>query len=74
MDRDQVDAVYRVALENGGTDEGPPGLRPEYHASYYGAYFRDPEGNKVCVACHQPDAAADALFQPVVRTDDGQFR
>jgi lactoylglutathione lyase len=74
MDRDQVDAVYRVALKNGGTDEGPPGLRPEYHASYYGAYFRDPEGNKVCVACHQPDAAADALFQPVVRTDDGQFR
>ena len=27
-------------------------LRPEYHADYYGAYFRDPDGNKFCVACH----------------------
>jgi lactoylglutathione lyase len=27
-------------------------VRPEYHANYYGAYFRDPEGNKLCVACH----------------------
>jgi lactoylglutathione lyase len=29
-------------------------LRPEYHEHYYGAYFRDPEGNKLCVACHSP--------------------
>ena len=36
----------------GGTSEGAPGLRPEYHANYYGAYFRDTEGNKLCVACH----------------------
>jgi catechol 2,3-dioxygenase-like lactoylglutathione lyase family enzyme len=54
--REQVKAAYRTALEHGGTDEGPPGLRPEYHANYYGAYFRDPEGNKVCVACHEPAA------------------
>ena len=51
--RSQVDAAYRAALANGGQDEGAPGLRPEYHANYYGAYFRDPEGNKVCVACHE---------------------
>ena len=47
-----VDQAYAVALANGGTSEGPPGLRPEYHANYYGAYFRDTEGNKLCVACH----------------------
>lgn len=49
-----VDKVYAVALAHGGSSEGPPGLRPEYHADYYGAYFRDPDGNKLCVACHSP--------------------
>lgn len=49
-----VDDVYAVALAHGGTPEGAPGLRPEYHAHYYGAYFRDPDGNKLCVACHEP--------------------
>lgn len=49
-----VDHVYAVALANGGTSEGAPGPRPEYHAHYYGAYFRDPDGNKLCVACHSP--------------------
>ena len=51
-DRKTVDAAYEVALRNGGTSEGMPGLRPEYHENYYGAYFRDTEGNKVCVASH----------------------
>ena len=51
-DRATVDAVHALALQHGGRCEGPPGLRPEYHASYYGAYFRDPEGNKLCVCCH----------------------
>lgn len=50
--RTAVRAAYQAALENGGTCEGPPGLRPQYHANYYGAYFRDPDGNKFCVACH----------------------
>jgi lactoylglutathione lyase len=49
-----ADDAFAVALANGGTSEGPPGLRPEYHENYYGAYFRDPEGNKLCVACHTP--------------------
>lgn len=52
--RDIVDKAYAVALANGGRSEGPPGLRPEYHQHYYGAYFRDTEGNKLCVACHVP--------------------
>ena len=51
-DRATVDAVHALALHHGGTCEGLPGLRPEYHAHYYGAYFRDPEGNKLCVCCH----------------------
>ncbi|HEY6618483.1 MAG TPA: VOC family protein [Steroidobacteraceae bacterium] len=49
-----VDAVYAVALRSGGSSEGGPGLRPEYTPTYYGAYFRDTEGNKICVACHSP--------------------
>lgn len=54
VSRAQVDRAYAVAMENGAVSEGPPGLRPEYHANYYGAYFRDTEGNKLCVACHEP--------------------
>ena len=53
-DRATVDRVHRTALANGGTCEGPPGLRPQYHANYYGAYFRDTEGNKGGVASHGP--------------------
>jgi catechol 2,3-dioxygenase-like lactoylglutathione lyase family enzyme len=37
-----------------GESDGAPGLRPEYYEHYYGAYFRDPDGNKLCVACHLP--------------------
>lgn len=47
--RDKVDALYAKALELGGTCEGPPGLRGEEGPqAFYGAYFRDPEGNKLC--------------------------
>lgn len=52
--RAAVRSAYEAALRLGGCDEGAPGLRPEYHANYYGAYFRDTEGNKVCVASHGP--------------------
>jgi lactoylglutathione lyase len=51
-----VDRVHAAALANAGSSEGPPGLRPEYHEHYYGAYFRDPDGNKLGVACHAPSA------------------
>ena len=53
-----VHRCHAVALQNGGRCEGPPGLRPQYHANYYGAYFRDPDGNKLCVCCHDPVPAA----------------
>lgn len=53
-DRATVDRVYHLAMEHGGVSEGAPGLRPHYHANYYGAYFRDPDGNKLCICCHEP--------------------
>jgi len=52
--RERVRNVHATALAHGGVCEGPPGLRPHYHAHYYGAYMRDPDGNKLCVACHLP--------------------
>ena len=59
-DRAAVDAVYSLAIKLGGTCEGKPGLRLHYHPHYYGAYFRDPVGNKLCVVCHaSPASAAD---------------
>jgi len=53
-DRAIVDRCHALALAHGGTDEGAPGLRAYYHPNYYGAYFRDPDGNKLCVVCHSP--------------------
>jgi lactoylglutathione lyase len=62
--RAMVRAVHAAALAQGGTCEGPPGPRPQYHAHYYGAYFRDLDGNKLAVACHaledSPEAEAGA--------------
>lgn len=43
-----VDAAWAAALAHGGGGEGPPGIRPHYAADYYGAYARDPGGNKLC--------------------------
>ena len=52
--RPAVDAAYKAGMAAGGKDEGAPGLRTHYHPNYYGAYLRDPDGNKVCVVCHRP--------------------
>lgn len=50
--RADVDALHAKALELGGSDEGAPGLRgPEGPQAFYGAYFRDPEGNKLAAFC-----------------------
>jgi catechol 2,3-dioxygenase-like lactoylglutathione lyase family enzyme len=47
--RDKVDALYAKAIELGGSCEGPPGLRGDEGAqAFYGAYFRDLDGNKLC--------------------------
>jgi len=57
--RAAVERVYEVAMDNGGLCEGQPGLRTQYHPNYYGAYFRDADGNKICVCCH--DAPVESL-------------
>ena len=63
-DRPTVDRAHNAALMHGGTDEGAPSLRPHYHQHYYGAYFRDPGGNKLGVCCHEPPEAPPAYLQP----------
>jgi len=45
--RSLVDAFYRAAIEAGGTDNGPPGIRAHYHPNYYGAFVLDPDGHNI---------------------------
>jgi catechol 2,3-dioxygenase-like lactoylglutathione lyase family enzyme len=52
--RAAVDAFYRAAIAAGGKDNGPPGLRPHYHANYYAAFVFDPDGNNIEAVCHAP--------------------
>ena len=47
-DKDAVDAFHAGGLAAGGSDEGAPGLRPNAPGKAYGAYLRDPDGNKIC--------------------------
>jgi catechol 2,3-dioxygenase-like lactoylglutathione lyase family enzyme len=54
--RAQVDAFYRAALEAGGTDNGAPGLRPNYSANYYAAFVIGPDGHNIEAVCHAPGA------------------
>lgn len=54
-DRAAVEAFHRAALAAGGRDNGPPGLRPQYHPSYYGAFVLDPDGNNIEAVSHHPD-------------------
>ncbi|HEX2567918.1 MAG TPA: VOC family protein [Polyangia bacterium] len=53
-DRKAVDAFHAAALKAGAKDNGPPGLRTEYHPNYYGAFVLDPDGNNVEAVCHKP--------------------
>ncbi len=55
----KIDRLHALALGNGGSDEGPPGPRPQYSARFYAAYVRDPDGNKLAFVCY--DADPDAL-------------
>jgi catechol 2,3-dioxygenase-like lactoylglutathione lyase family enzyme len=52
--RDVVDQFYKAALAAGGKDNGAPGVRPQYHANYYGAFVLDPDGNNIEAVCHSP--------------------
>ena len=53
-DRATVDAFHAAALAAGGRDNGAPGLRPHYHANYYGAFILDPDGHNIEAVCHRP--------------------
>ena len=53
-DRATVDAFYAAALSAGGRDNGAPGLRPRYHANYYGAFVLDPDGHNIEAVCRGP--------------------
>ena len=54
-ERPQIEAFHSAALISGGTDNGPPGLRLDYHPNYYAAFVLDPEGNNIEVVCHAPE-------------------
>ena len=47
--RESVDNAYHAGLATGGSDEGPPGYRPPDKQSWFGAYLRDPVGNKIAI-------------------------
>ena len=53
-DAGAVTRWYEAATNNGGTDNGPPGLRPEYSGQYYAAFVLDPDGNNVEAVFHAP--------------------
>ncbi|TNF60431.1 MAG: VOC family protein [Rhodobacteraceae bacterium] len=55
----QVRAFHAAGLANGGTDDGPPGLRPHYDPAFYAAYLRDPTGNKICAVWHRYNPAEE---------------
>ena len=47
-----IDRLFAIAIEGGGSSEGEPGLRPQYGKGFYGAYVRDPDGNKLAFVCY----------------------
>ncbi|HVU50553.1 MAG TPA: VOC family protein [Polyangia bacterium] len=58
--RPPIDAFYAAGLAAGGTDNGEPGVRLDYHPTYYAAFVRDPEGNNIEVVCHADPSAPKA--------------
>jgi catechol 2,3-dioxygenase-like lactoylglutathione lyase family enzyme len=54
-DRKAVDAFYEAATAAGGKDNGAPGLRPQYHETYYAAYVHDADGNNIEAVTHRPE-------------------
>jgi len=60
-DPSTVDAFHAAALKAGGTDNGAPGRRPEYHERYYAASVLDPDGNNVEAVCHNGPSSAESV-------------
>lgn len=67
--REQVDLFYKVALQAGATDNGQPGLRPIYHANYYGTFVFDPDGHNIEAICHKAIAN-----QTVIKSETDIFQ
>ena len=51
--RDVVRAFHAAAIAAGGKDNGPPGVREQYHPSYFGAFVLDPDGHNIEAVCHE---------------------
>ena len=45
-------AFWQAGIDNGGADDGAPGIRAVYHADYYAAFLMDPSGNRIGAVCH----------------------
>jgi catechol 2,3-dioxygenase-like lactoylglutathione lyase family enzyme len=58
VNRQAVMDFHAAALREGGSDDGAPGLRAVYHANYFGAFVRDPDGHRIEAVCHLPSVAA----------------
>lgn len=58
-DHKSVESFYEMAIAGGGKENGAPGFRPHYHASYYAAFVIDPDGNNIEVVCHFPGKMED---------------
>jgi catechol 2,3-dioxygenase-like lactoylglutathione lyase family enzyme len=56
QDRAIVDRFHAEAVAAGGKDNGQPGIRPNYHANYYGAFVLDPDGHNIEAVCHARQA------------------
>ncbi len=52
--RASVDLFHAAGIAAGGSSDGPPGIRADYHPSYYAAFLLDPDGNRIEAVCHRP--------------------
>jgi catechol 2,3-dioxygenase-like lactoylglutathione lyase family enzyme len=68
--QDDVDEFWRVGIDAGYADDGPPGPRPEYGADYYGAFLLDPDGNSAEAVHHGDARARDSIDHVWMRVSD----
>ena len=60
---ERVSQFHTAGLAAGGTDNGRPGPRPEYHSAYYGAFVLDPDGNNIEAVWHGPTTGSVAVLE-----------
>jgi lactoylglutathione lyase len=72
LDRATVEAFHKAAIDAGGICNGKPGLRPEYHENYYGAFVLDPVGNNVelvSTQIHPSNSSYSSVFKVTHRPE-----